>query len=218
MKRLVIFAVAGALFLLFTEVRGEVASSTTLGDIQKKMDIAVANGAFGSAARWQATLDLLSVPTPATFEEVLAIAKKGALKHVKDESEAARHANSVVIARCLYGMDKKYIAEGFNLAVADGNAVYTCLYAERYKRRLGIDNAQQFQYTLNALKACQSRPATVRAWLQRLPHLKPENVSDAAMLKELREVNQKYTSLMPADEEAWKPIVVIIRTMMDSYK
>jgi len=218
MKRMLVFAVAGIMSILAVQTRAEVASSAVKADIQKKLALAIATSNERSAASWQATLDTLSVPTPATFEELRAIAKKSAMKQCNDEAVAERIADKVVAGRCLYGMDGKYVREGFELAKTIGNMVHACGYAERFKDELGLTNDQVFQLTLDALKSTLGKPGYVRIRLQRLPLMKPQKLDDAGMLKELRELNQIYTGLMTKDEENWKPIVVIIRTMMDSYK
>lgn len=215
MKRLVIFAVMSVMSM---SVFATQASPEALAGMKRKIDVLVAEGKPTVAALWQGRMDACSIPTPATFEELRKIVEDGVRKHVKDEAEVTKLANSFLMSACCWGMDRKFIKEGFAIAKSSPNPTYVYYYADAYKTLLGVSDAELYGYSMEALRTGAMRPDKVRYALSRIPKLKPEGISDAVTLKELRYINQVYTAKMVKDEETWKAIVVIIRTLMDSYK
>jgi len=212
-KKLVILSV---LSVLSMNLSAAYLTQEKIHQLQQRIANADSSMDVYEKANLQLNLDILGKECPATFAELKLAAIASAKKQITDDAKATSWAMWWV-TNTPYYFPKSFVRDGYALAKEYGFTRNVCYYVLNYQEAIGLTNKEAYSVLVNAMKG---NSLFAQDYLNNLPHVVKlsEDMDDEVVKKDLQRINRVVTSRLTSDEEKWKPVVVVVRTLLDLYK
>ena len=171
---------------------------------------------YPQAAFWSlAVRSILTGAEPVSFAAMVErIDAAAAQISFKSDADRTRQYNSAVVTAALWRFSGKFIPEGY--AFAQERGIHEPYFAVHAKR-LGMSEADELAGYVELF----SRASRADLWIFKNKSSRfgalLNTIPEAEAKEILKKLNRAYSPRLVEDEEAFKPVVTMIRTMLETY-